>query len=163
MRCLWLVFALAIPLQASAFCFKEAGQRYRVDPMLLEAISITESSLRPGAVNVNRDAEGHVLSTDYGLMQVNSRHVNRLIGLGVIKRPEDLLKNACFNVQVGAWVLAQHLRVCGNTWRCLGSYNAGFHPSARQEKRRLDYAQEVRNVYNGLKALGATPARLAIR
>ena len=163
MRCLWLVFALAIPLQASAFCFKEAGERYRVDPVLLEAMGIQESNLRPGAVNVNRDADGNVLSTDYGLMQISTQNANRLISMGVIKRPEDLLRNACLNVQAGAWVLAQHLRVCGNTWRCLGSYNAGFHPSQRQEKRRLDYAQEVRNVYNGLKALGATPARLAIR
>ncbi|KPZ15132.1 putative PilT protein [Pseudomonas amygdali pv. ulmi] len=60
-------------------------------------------------------------------------------------------------------VLAQHLRVCGNTWRCLGSYNAGFDPSQRQEQRRLHYAQQVRNVYDRLKALGAAPAHLAIR
>lgn len=163
MRWLWLVIALSIPLQASAFCFQEAGQRYRVDPVLLQAMGIQESNLRPGLVNVNRDADGNVLSRDYGLMQINTKNVNRLISMGVIKRPEDLLTNACLNVQAGAWVLAQHLRVCGNTWRCLGSYNAGFHPSARQEQRRLDYAQAVRDVYNGLKALGATPARLAIR
>jgi soluble lytic murein transglycosylase-like protein len=163
MSCLWLVFALLIPLQASAFCFQEAGQRYRVDPVLLEAISIKESSLQPRAVNVNRDALGNVLSTDYGLMQINTRHAKRLMSMGIIKRPEDLLGNACFNVQVGAWVLAQHLRVCGNTWRCLGSYNAGFAPSERQEQRRLHYAHDVRQVYDGLKALGAAPARLAIR
>lgn len=162
MRCLWVVLAVSMPLQASAFCFKEAGQRYQLDPVLLEAISIQESSLQPRALNVNRDSGGNVLSTDYGLMQINTRNVNRLVKMRVIQSPEDLLKKPCLNVQVGAWVLAQHLRVCGNTWRCLGSYNAGFHPSQRQERRRLHYAQEVRNVYNGLKALGA-PARLAIR
>lgn len=163
MRSLCMVLALLMPVPASAFCFKEAGQRYQVDPLLLEAIGIKESRLSPKAVNVNRDAAGNVLSTDYGVMQINSRHVSRLMSMGLIKQSEDLLNNPCFNVQVGAWVLAQHLRVCGNTWRCLGSYNAGFHPSERQEQRRLNYAQEVRNIYNGLKALGATQAHLAIR
>jgi len=59
--------------------------------------------------------------------------------------------------------LARHLRTCGNTWRCLGSYNAGFHPSAGQEIKRLRYAKEVRTIYNRLKALGPTPANFAIR
>ena len=163
MRLPWLILALLMPLQASAFCFKEAGERYKVDPLLLEAIGIWESGLRTVAVNHNRDATGNVLSSDYGVMQINTLNAKRLIGLGLIKRPEDLLADACFNVQAGAWVLARHLQVCGNTWRCLGSYNAGFHPSARQEAKRLSYAQQVRNVYNRLKALGATPAHLAIR
>ncbi|EFW77483.1 lytic transglycosylase domain-containing protein [Pseudomonas savastanoi pv. phaseolicola] len=163
MRCLWLVLALSMPLQASAFCFQEAGQRYGVDPVLLQAIGIQESNLQPGAVNLNRDSSGNVLSTDYGVMQISTRNANRLVRMGLITRAEDLLTNACFNVQAGAWVLAQHLRVCGNTWRCLGSYNAGFDPSQRQEQRRLQYAQQVRNVYDRLKALGAAPAHLAIR
>ncbi|MBM0210494.1 lytic transglycosylase domain-containing protein [Pseudomonas syringae group genomosp. 3] len=163
MRGLWLVLVLSMPLQACAFCFQEAGQRYGVDPVLLQAIGIQESNLQPGAVNLNRDSSGNVLSTDYGVMQISTRNANRLVRMGLITRAEDLLTNACFNVQVGAWVLAQHLRVCGNTWRCLGSYNAGFDPSQRQEQRRLHYAQQVRNVYDRLKALGAAPAHLAIR
>jgi soluble lytic murein transglycosylase-like protein len=163
MRSLWLVLALSVPLPASAFCFQEAGQRYRVDPFLLEAIGIAESQLRPGALHHNRDPAGNILSSDYGVMQINTGNANRLVSLGLIQRPEDLLDDACFNVQAGAWVLAQHLRVCGHTWRCLGSYNAGFAPSKRQETRRLRYAQKIRTVYNRLKALGASPAHVAIR
>ncbi|MBT2375488.1 lytic transglycosylase domain-containing protein [Pseudomonas fluorescens] len=163
MRSLWLILALSMPLPAAAFCFQEAGQRYQQDPLLLEAIGIWESNLRPGVVNHNRDGTGKIVSSDYGVMQINTDNANRLVRLGLIKRPEDLLADACFNVQVGAWVLARHLRVCGNTWRCLGSYNAGFHPSARQENKRLRYAQGIRAIYNRLKALGATPGNLAIR
>ncbi|RMT25279.1 hypothetical protein ALP52_05349, partial [Pseudomonas amygdali pv. mori] len=42
MRGLWLVLVLSMPLQACAFCFQEAGQRYGVDPVLLQAIGIQE-------------------------------------------------------------------------------------------------------------------------
>lgn len=167
MRSLWwilLVLVSLLPLQVSAFCFQDAGQRYKQDPLLLEAIGIKESGLHQQAMNQNRDKKsGKVLSSDYGVMQVNTIHVNRLIQMGLISRPEDLLADACFNVQVGAWVLAQHLRVCGNTWRCLGSYNAGFAASTTQENKRLRYAQDVRLIYNRLKALGTTPGNLAIR
>lgn len=163
MRAVWVALVLFMPLPASAFCFQYAGSRYQVDPLVLEAIGVWESSLRQRAVNHNRDPQGKILSTDYGVMQINTLNANRLVSMGIIKTPEDLLANACLNVQAGAWVLARHIRVCGNTWRCLGSYNAGFAPSARQEKKRLRYAQEIRNLYNRLKASGATPAHIAIR
>lgn len=160
----WLIcLLLAWPLPSFAYCFQEAGQRYEVDPLLLEAIAIQESRLRQGASNKNYDAQGRLISTDYGVMQINTANANRLIQMGLIQRPEDLLKDPCFNVQVGAWVLARHLRVCGNTWRCLGSYNAGFHPSAKQEAKRLLYARLVRNIYDRLKARTSPPGHLAIR
>lgn len=162
MRMLMLLLLL-MPLSAGAFCFKEAGQRYKVDPLLLQAIGVQESGLRQGATNKNYDRQGKLLSTDYGVMQINTINANRLVKMGLIAHPDDLLKDACFNVQSGAWVLAQHLRVCGNTWRCLGSYNAGFHSSAGQEAKRLRYAQSVRAIYNRLRALSAPPAHLAIR
>lgn len=163
MKRLWLCLLLVFSGHACAYCFQEAGQRYAVDPLLLEAIGIQESGLQQGVTHPNFDDQGRLVSTDYGVMQINTANANRLIHMGLIRRPDDLLKDACFNVQAGAWVLARHLRVCGNTWRCLGSYNAGFHPSSRQEARRLLYAQQVRNLYNRLKARYAPPAQLAIR
>jgi soluble lytic murein transglycosylase-like protein len=163
MKTLWFSLVLLMSPPAHAFCFQEAGQRYQVDPLLLEAMAIQESNLRQRAINQNRDDHGELISTDYGVMQINTRNANTLISMGLIHRPEDLLADACFNVQAGAWVLARHLRVCGNTWRCLGTYNAGFHPSAAQEAKRLRYAKLVRAIYNRLKTLGATPANLAIR
>jgi soluble lytic murein transglycosylase-like protein len=163
MKRLWLCLLLALPASSFAYCFDAAGQRQEVDPLLLEAIAIQESGLRQNAVNRNYDDNGKLISTDYGVMQINTANANRLVKMGLIHRPEDLLRDACFNVQAGAWVLARHLRVCGNTWRCLGSYNAGFHPSAKQEAKRLLYAQLVRNIYDRLKARRVPPAHLAIR
>lgn len=160
----WLIcLLLAFPLSSFGFCFEQAGQRYRVDPLLLEAIAIQESRLRQEASNKNYDSKGRLLSTDYGVMQINTANANLLIQMGLIQHPEDLIKDPCFNVQAGAWVLARHLRICGNTWRCLGSYNAGFHASAKQEAKRLGYAQTIRTIYGRLKARSITPAPLALR
>ncbi|MBX8493170.1 lytic transglycosylase domain-containing protein [Pseudomonas cichorii] len=163
MKAFWLCLLLTFPLPAFAYCFQEAGQRYAVDPLLLEAIGIQESGLQQSVTNKNFDEKGKLISIDYGVMQINTGNANRLIQMGLIRRPEDLLKDACFNVQAGAWVLARHLRVCGNTWRCLGSYNAGFHPSPKQEAKRLMYAQRIRGIYNRLRAKHTPPAHLAIR
>lgn len=162
-RNLWFCLILLIPLPSFGFCFQEAGQRYAVDPLLLEAIAIQESSLRQRVINRNVDDSGKVKSIDYGVMQINTSNAKRLVRMGLIRTPEDLLLDPCFNVQAGAWVLARHLRVCGNTWRCLGSYNAGFHASAEQEAKRLHYARLIRSIYNRLKARGRTPANFAIR
>ena len=44
---------------------------------------------------------GRALSTDYGLMQVNSSHIPALMAQGVIRSPQDLLTRPCLNVQIG--------------------------------------------------------------
>ena len=122
MRMLWLYLLLLMPLSAGAFCFKEAGQRYKVDPLLLQAIGIQESGLRQGATNKNRDRHGNVISTDYGVMQINTINANRLVKMGLINQPDDLLKNACFNVQAGAWYWP-------NTYGCAATPGAAWDPT----------------------------------
>ncbi|OQM39018.1 pilus assembly protein [Citrobacter braakii] len=137
---------------ARAFCFEAAGAKYGISPRLLEAIARGESQLDPHAINVNRDKKGRVKSTDYGLMQINSAHIPDLQAMGVIRSADDLYR-PCLNVQTGAWVLAKHFQVCGITWNCLGSYNAGFR-SDRHETRE-HYANRIWRIYNRLPA---TPA-----
>ncbi|WP_407218097.1 lysozyme family protein [Enterobacter hormaechei] len=39
-----------------------------------------------------------------------------------------------------------------NTWRCLGSYNAGFSDDPKQEIKRQNYAAEIRSIYERLYA-----------
>lgn len=148
---LFLVFIFTAS-SAHAYCFKYAAQRYHQNALIIEAIAIWESSLRPDAVGINRTKDGQILSRDYCLMQINTANVRALVSLGVIRSAQDLLNDPCLCVQAGAWVLAQHLRKCGNTWRCLGSYNAGFKQTPRQEKRRQNYAAEIRAVYQRLLA-----------
>lgn len=154
LRNAFLLLALSPGLftQAHAWCFAEAGQRYHIDPLLLQAIAIKESTLNPTIIGVNRDKKGKVTSRDYGLMQINDSNANRLIRMGVIHSHQDLLKNACLNVQAGAWVLARHFQVCGITWDCLGSYNAGFQDKNAPIRQR--YARDVYTIYQRLRGVG---------
>lgn len=137
----------SFPVQA--FCFEAAGAKYGISPRLLEAIARGESHLDPRAINVNRDKKGRVKSTDYGLMQINSTHIPELLAMGVISSADDLYR-PCLNVQTGAWVLAKHFQVCGITWNCLGSYNAGFR--ADRHETREHYANRIWRIYNRLPA-----------
>lgn len=92
-------------------CFAAAGARYQIEPLLLKAISAGESSLKPGAININKDRKtGKASSTDYGLMQINSTHIPKLIKMGVIKKSEDLITKPCLNIHIGSWILARHFR-----------------------------------------------------
>lgn len=140
---------------ARAFCFEVAGVKYGISPRLLEAIARGESHLDPHAINVNRDKKGRVKSTDYGLMQINSAHIPALLAMGVISSADDLYR-PCLNVQTGAWVLAKHFQVCGITWNCLGSYNAGFR--ADRHETREHYANRIWRIYNRLPATPAIAA-----
>ncbi|HCL5311546.1 TPA: lytic transglycosylase domain-containing protein [Salmonella enterica] len=143
-----VLMALA-SFSARAFCFEAAGAKYGISPRLLEAIAQGESHLDPHAINVNRDKKGRVKSTDYGLMQINSTHIPELLAMGVISSADDLYR-PCLNVQTGAWVLAKHFQVCGITWNCLGSYNAGFR--ADRHETREHYANRIWRIYNRLPA-----------
>ncbi len=130
-------------------CFNAAGTRYQIEPLLLKSVAKGESGFRPRVTNTNRDKKGRATSTDYGLMQVNSTHIPKLIRLGVIQGAEDLLAQPCLNIQIGAWILASHFQVCGVTWNCLGSYNAGFRKD--RHETRENYANRIWKIYKELK------------
>jgi len=143
-----LLFLLLLPFSfcVRAFCFDATGQKYHVDPLLIEAIAMGESGKRPGITHANRNPEtGKIVSTDYGLMQINSTHIPGLIRKGYIRSPQDLLTRPCLNVQIGTWILAGHFQVCGISWNCLGSYNAGFRRD-RHETREA-YANRIYRIY----------------
>lgn len=144
-----LAGALLFSSSVQAYCFREAGARYNVSPQLLRAIAQVESGMNPHAVGYNRNRQGQVTSRDFGLMQINSTHLAKLRALGVIRDERDLLTQPCLNVQTGAWILAQHLQVCGLTWQCLGSYNAGFADG--NQARRMLYARKVYAIWQATR------------
>lgn len=137
------LLVLVLSSKANAFCFKEAGARYGVDPLLLIAIAQTESSLIPTATNINKKGTSKE-SIDIGLMQINSIWFGQLSNEWGITR-SDLINNPCQNVYVGAYILALNIKKNGVNWKSIGAYNAGF--SDRTEAARIIYAKKVYNFY----------------
>lgn len=110
---------LAVSFATSAACFDEAAARYGVSPQLLCAVASCESDMRPDAVN--RSHISRTGTVDYGLMQINSGHLPWLKQYGIT---EQQLLDACTNVQVGAYILAEKMQRYGNSWEAVGAYNA---------------------------------------
>jgi soluble lytic murein transglycosylase-like protein len=120
---------LLFSLSSHAHCFEQAGARYGIAPVLLEAISTVESGGNPQARNLNRDG-----SEDLGHMQINSRWLGILASYGIDRQR---LLDPCLNTHVGAWILAQNIRQHGYGWEAVGAYNA------RSPAKRNAYAHRV--------------------
>jgi soluble lytic murein transglycosylase-like protein len=115
-------------------CFDHAAQRRHVNVNLLRAIGRVESRYRPSAVNAKTGA--------IGVMQIMPFHLAWLQRYGIYR--SDLL-DGCTNINVGTFLLADFIRMYGNTWRAVGAYGAGVAPN--KEQARIEYAQLVRREY----------------
>ncbi|MDK8465885.1 lytic transglycosylase domain-containing protein [Marinobacter sp. SS13-12] len=121
-------------------CFSEAAGRYQVPTRLLKAIALVESNNQTDAINGN-NSDG---SRDYGLMQINSQHLERLRPYRITA--PVLVRDPCANIHVGAWILAENLVTTkGNLWAAVGAYNAGFSTKPKVQRARLNYVAKVRN------------------
>ncbi|WP_218919667.1 lytic transglycosylase domain-containing protein [Shewanella psychrophila] len=127
-------------IKRSAFCFGEADFYYHANSKLLGAIAKVESDYQSHAININRNSQSKTTSIDYGLIQINSHWFFRLSPFGVNK--DNLLSDACNNVNIGAWVLSQNFSTHGYNWNSVGAYNAGF--SAKTLTRRLTYIRKIK-------------------
>lgn len=138
--CLLLLAATSLQ-KAYAGCFVQAGEKYSLDPLMLEAIANVESSMRTGAINRNRNG-----SEDLGLMQINSSHLPRLLSKGITR--EKLLSDACLSVMTGAEILSGFIARFGYTWRAIGAYNTGG--GAGRDPLSERYATKVASEYRRL-------------
>ncbi len=134
-RYLIIVLLMSIAEPALADCFDRAAERHRIPAALLRAIACVESNHNPYALHRNTNG-----SVDLGVMQINSWWLPTLERYGIER---DHLWDLCTNVHVGAWVLAQNIKVFGFSWRAIGAYNAGLKETPEREELRHAYAQKV--------------------
>jgi len=133
----FLLASFLAPKTAMGFCFEHAGRYYNVSSELLSAIAWVESGFNPYAINRNRDG-----TYDYGLMQINSRWAAEL---GEGWRRIRGLKDPCYNVVVGAWVLSRCISRFGYTWDAVGCYHAG-RPDGKEARM---YIRKVQGFLTG--------------
>ncbi len=126
------------PSLSVAFCFEEAGKAYDVNPKLLKTIAMTESNLRPDAVNKNRNG-----TLDIGLMQINSSWIE-ILGLNA----GHLIQDPCYNTLIGAKILRQCIDRRGYTWEAVGCYNASSR--AKQVKYSWRILNQMKRADNTL-------------
>ncbi len=124
----------AVAPKAFDRCFETAAARYSIDPQMLRAIALTETGMRPHLVGP-KNKNG---TYDIGLMQINSAWLKTLARHGIT---EQGLFNACTNIQVGAWILANNIATHGARWKSVGAYNAST-PS-----KQLIYIEKVKRNY----------------
>lgn len=140
-----LAVLLLVPAFSSmATCWKQAGDRYGIEPELLQAIAIVESNMDPKAVNKNTDG-----TIDVGLMQINSRHFQTLRKFSISQK--DLINDPCQSVMTGAWILAGNIRQFGYSWEAVGAYNAGTGKTHKHQALRQKYIKKVALQYAQLK------------
>jgi soluble lytic murein transglycosylase-like protein len=108
--------AMLAAASAHADCFDEAAKYQKVNPLILRAIAWQESHNKPDAINKNANG-----STDYGLMQINSIHLNTLAQYGI---SSGTLMDGCKSVYVAAWHLRQKMNKYGNSWQAVGAYHS---------------------------------------
>ncbi|HEI8868859.1 lytic transglycosylase domain-containing protein [Serratia sp. AKBS12] len=147
MKRLLLTFALLAPAFSSfADCWEQAGARYGIEPELLQAIAMVESSLNPKATNTNTNG-----TADFGLMQINSSHLATLKKFNITSK--HLLNDPCQNVMTGAWILAGNIRRFGYSWEAVGAYNAGTAQTPQRQALRQKYIRKVVPQYLKLKQM----------
>ncbi len=113
----------ATAAQDASACLGVAAQHYNIHKEILDAVLAVEGG-SPGMKKRNKNG-----SYDMGPMQINSIWLPELRRRGISEY--DVTYDACTNILVGAWILANELQRAGtppiNTaeyWQAVGSYNS---------------------------------------
>lgn len=134
------------PFQPAAdpYCFAQAAQAYTVNADILRAIAWRES--RFSTWKVHRNSDG---TSDYGLMQINSRN------LPLLHLDPVTAMDPCANVYGAARLLHRALAHYGNTWQAIGAYHSTTPPLQQR------YAEDIRRSY--AMVLGLRDAMYTLR
>lgn len=117
-------------------CINQAAEVYHVPASLIISVLRAENG-RVGMANPNKNG-----TFDYGPMQINTFWLRKLSPYGI--RVEQLQYDACANVSVGAWILAQGIATSPNLWQGVANYHS------RATEHNLRYQQKVYGIHQWL-------------
>lgn len=117
-----------------ATCIASAAAAYQLPEPILWSIQKVEGGA-PGAVSRNSNG-----TEDLGPMQINTLWVRELAA--AYRQPPDVIRqrliaDTCFNVKVGAWILASEIARSGDFWTGVGHYHS------RTPKHKARYTRKV--------------------
>lgn len=125
----WALFQSAV---VWADCIDDAASHHQVNPYILRAIAVQESSMRSWIVNKNRNG-----TIDVGLMGTNSVHFNELAKFGI---GPNTLTEPCLAAYVGAWMYRKKIHKFGNTWNAVGAYHS------ETPSEMVKYSNRIRSI-----------------
>ncbi|VAW82967.1 Putative IpgF protein [hydrothermal vent metagenome] len=145
LRAVTILIGLSSQSAAIAYdaCWQFAASRYDIPVIVLKAVAHVESRHNPKAIRKNTNG-----STDYGLMQVNTRWLPYIKHFGI---SEKVIQQPCVNIMVGAWILKQEIIRFGFNWQAIGAYHAGAYTArtkARKLARYINYSVKVYRYIN---------------
>jgi soluble lytic murein transglycosylase-like protein len=97
-------------------CINHAAVVYHVPAIVILSIMKKENG-KNGDANLNKNG-----TIDYGVMQINSLWLPKIAPYGYTK--DDLQFNACKNVEVAAWIIAQNIPSGKSLWAGIASYHS---------------------------------------
>lgn len=117
-------------------CINHAAETYEVPATIILTIIKKENGKNGDAIrNKNQ-------TIDYGVMQINSIWLPKISAYGYTK--DDLQFNACKNVEVGTWILAQGIAEGKDIWRGVGNYHS--HTPCHNASYRNDISMTYQKI-----------------
>ncbi|MEI8055094.1 MAG: lytic transglycosylase domain-containing protein [bacterium] len=115
-------------------CINQAAVTYGVPATMIISVLKTEGG-KKGEASLNKNG-----TYDYGPMQINSVHLEKLAKYGITKT--DLQYDPCINVAAGTWLLALSIADGKDIWRGTGDYHS------HTEKHNQRYRQKVKSFHD---------------
>jgi Transglycosylase SLT domain len=126
-------------------CINQAAITYHIPATLILSVLAVENG-RAGSASPNRNG-----TFDYGPMQINSLWLPKIRRYGYTRY--QLQYNPCINVNVGTWILSQHVaNDASSPWQGVGEYHS--HTS----RLNHNYQIKVSEVYRLLASYLSHPS-----
>jgi soluble lytic murein transglycosylase-like protein len=120
-------------------CINRAAVEFHVPATLIVSVL----SIERGTIGtISRNKNG---TYDMGLMQINSSWLPTLRKYGY--SANDIIYDACKNVYVGTWILANNISKSNELWKGVGNYHS------HRASLNYSYAIKVKNIFFKLEDL----------